>query len=380
MKSGSLTYLSLVIYLAAVPVLTAVPVLSAETHVSPNQTDTLSAEQVTEPKLLPLLKGGITHTISPIKEDGSVETIPQGTPVGLTISATLNSETSREGEDVLAMVSTDLKDGKKVLLPGQWYVHGKISQVEKQRRLGRNGSIEIKFDKLISPDGKYQIPFEATATTKENAVKAGLKHAAKDATYVSVGALGGAMVSVQLTGIPLAIASQGYSVAAGAAVGATLGVIAAARRKGKMISTFGGDELHVRMTKPLVLPAFNPEALPSAAPLAHLDNFNIKVSDWKLRPDPYGDKQSRLLVVSFQLENRTSQKYALSDIAVLSDRNKLHRPYADKSNMVAMKKSVAPNALQEATLSFGVDGPQCKYRLVLLDKGGSNILSELPIN
>lgn len=327
-----------------------------------------------------ILKGGVSHNVSPIKEDGSTETINQGTPVNLTISANLNSELTREGEDVIAMVSADLKDGNKVLLPGQWYVHGKVAHVEKQRRLGRNGSIDIKFDKLISPDGKYQIPFEASASTNESAIKSGLKHAAKDASYVSIGAFGGALASVQLTGIPLAVATNGYSVAAGAAVGATLGAIAAARRKGKMICTFPGDELRLRITKPLILPAFNPEALPSAAPLAHLDNFDIRITNWKFNADPYGDKLSRLLTVNFRLENRTAQKYRLCDIALISERNKLYRPYATRNDMVEMQKSVAPHATQEATLSFGVDNPHYKYRLVLLDRGNSNILTELPIN
>ncbi|MBY0358879.1 MAG: hypothetical protein K2W82_12815 [Candidatus Obscuribacterales bacterium] len=339
------------------------------------------AEEAGE-KVATIYKGGVSHNVSPIKEDGSTETITAGTPVNLTISANLNSELSQVGDEIKAMVSADLKDksGKKVLLPGQWTVHGKITRVDGQKRLGRNGAIDIKFDKLVSPDGKYEIPFEATATTKESAVKTGLKHVATDATYVSIGAVGGAIASVQFTGLPVAIATEGYSVAIGGGIGAALGLAAAAHRKGKVICSFPGDELQIRMTKPLILPAFNPEALPSAAPLAHLDNFDIKINRWRFLADPYGDKLSRLLIVNFKLENLTKEKYNLSDIAVLSERNKLYRPYATKADLLEMRKSVAPNAIQEAALTFGVDNPRYKYRLVLLDKDGKNILSELPIN
>lgn len=330
----------------------------------------------------PVLKGTVEHTVSPFIEHAPNEVVPEGTAVNLTLQANINSEVSNVGDGVAAMVAVDHKDkdGKKVVLPGQWLMVGKVSRVERQKRGGRDGYMEIKFDKLISPDGKYQVPVEASVSTKDSAVKSVARHVAKDTAYMGIGAFGGALLSVQLGGIGTAIATHGISVGVGAAAGAGLGAVAAARRKGKILAVLPGDEIKVKLAKPLIVPAFNPEALPSAAPPAMLENFEIKIKEHKFLPDPYGDKLSRLLAVSLHIKNKTGHKYEIRDLAVLSDRNQMYLPYASPENMKERTKSVPSGASCDAFLTFGVGIPKHKYRLILMDRGVSHILSEVPIN
>ena len=64
----------------------------------------------------------------------------------------------------------------------------------------------------------------------------------------------GSIVSVQLTGIPTAIATHGISVGAGAAVGGTLGMIGALKRKGKIASFLPGDEMKMVTVEQIELP------------------------------------------------------------------------------------------------------------------------------
>ncbi|MBY0547987.1 MAG: hypothetical protein K2W95_11890 [Candidatus Obscuribacterales bacterium] len=326
------------------------------------------------------LKGGVTETLSPFKADGSVETIKQGKALSITLSTNLNSELAQEGDDIYAMVSTDVKDGKKVLLPGQWKVHGKVTKVEKRRRGGLDGYVEIKFDQLISPDGKLSQPFEATVSTKDSAPKAIAKHLVKDTGYVSVGAVGGALMSVQLTGIPLAVATNGYSVAIGAAAGATLGAVAAGTRKGKIMSILPGDELKLTMSKPVVLPAFNPEALPSAAPPEVTEGVELFINNCKKLPDPYGDKHSCLLRVNFKFSNKTEKRYDFSDLTVISNRNQNYLPFTSMADIKETSKSVAPHSVMEGTITFHVGSPKYKYSLALMDKAKSKVLSRIPLN
>lgn len=326
------------------------------------------------------LKGGVSHDLTPFKEDGSVETIQQGTPLNITLSANLNSELAQVGDQICAMVSTDVKDKDKVLLPGQWYVKGKVTRVEKRKRAGMDGYVEIKFDKLCSPDGKHEVPFEASVSTKDSAPKAIVKHLVKDAGFVSVGAVGGALASVQLTGIPLAVATNGYSVAIGAAAGATIGGVAAIHRKGKIMSALPGDELKLKISKPVVLPAFNAEALPSAAPPEVMEGIDLAVTKWSKLPSPYGDKSSCLLQVSFKISNKTDRRFTLGDLAVVSNHNQKYNPFASQANIRETSKKVLPQTTVDGTITFDVGSPKHKYSLVLMDKGKTNVLVRVPIN
>lgn len=326
------------------------------------------------------LRGGVTQTLTPFKEDGSVETIQQGQALSITLSTNLNSELAQAGDDIYAMVSTDVKDGKKVLLPGQWKVHGKVTRVEKQRRGGLDGYVEIKFDNLISPDGKISVPFEATVSTKDSAPKSIAKHLVKDTGYVGVGAIGGALMSVQLTGIPLAVATQGYSLAIGGAAGATLGAVAAARRKGKIMAVLPGDELKLTMSKPIVLPAFNPEALPSAAAPEVTEGVDLTINKWNKLPDPYGDKSSCLLRVNFKFSNKTENRYDFNDLAVISNHNQRYLPFTSIADIKETSKRVAPHSEMEGTITFHVGSPKYKYSLALMDKAKSKVLSRIPLN
>lgn len=327
------------------------------------------------------LKGGVSESVSPIIEDAPAQVIPEGTPVNLTLNTTVNSEISQVGDEVMAAVTLDVKDKDKVVLPGQWYVCGRVSRVETQRRLGRNGYVEIKFDKLISPDGKFQMPIDASVSTHEGTVKTVAKHLYTDAKFINTGAVGGALLSVQLGGIGTAIATEGLSVAGGAAVGGTIGLIAALWRKGKISSNFTGESGKFRVLAPISLPTFNPNALPSAEPArAKLDNLDIVVKKAKFQPDPYGDKRSRLLRIEFALDNRTDREFSLANLVVVSESKHLYYPNPGMADIQTRFRKVPPNTSEQAAMTFGVASPKNKYWLVLLDQGNRTELTRVPLN
>ncbi len=363
--------------------MSAAKVSQAQTSSSKPATQT-QVSQATDTHASPIkLNGKATFedSVNPFKEDGSTETIPQGTPLNLTVTTTLNSELAKEGDEIRAEVSTDLKDGTKVLLPGKWQVVGKVAHVQGQKRLGRDGYIEIKFEKLVSPDGKYVVPLDASASTKESAAKTITKQALTTTGYAGVGAIGGSLLSVQLTGLPLAISTYGLSVAGGAAIGGALGVAAALHRKGEILCAFPGDEIQIRIPAPLTIPAFNQAVVPSKAPKPTLDDLNIVVKDAQFLPFPFGDKKSRLLTMRVLVENHSKQSYSFSNFAVKCNHNHEYYPYAASPDSYKQRaKTVRPEGVQEATLTFQVGSPKLKYWLVLLDPGRTNILSQVAIN
>jgi hypothetical protein len=325
-----------------------------------------------------VLKGHISTTQSPFLSS-TVETIPEGTKVNLTLTANLNSELSQKGDEVLARIAIEVKDGNKVLLPAGWYAHGFVTDVASQRRLGRDGYVEVEFDSIISPDGNYELSFPAKLSTKDNKLKSAAKLLAKDAGYVAVGAAAGAILSAQITGIPLAVMTQGYSVAIGAGVGAGVGAFAALKRKGKIASFYPGDELKLTIAEPLTIPAFNPEALAVSHPARGVEGLNILVARARFGKDPFGDERSRLLTLDVKLDNESAKEYSFFDLAVVSDHNQRYYP-SILGGLAVLKKKVPPHTSQEGTLTFSVDSPKRKYWVVLLDRVERKELARVPVN
>lgn len=326
------------------------------------------------------LKGGVTEEVTPFLEGEPPRQLAVGTAVKVIAKVILNSETSSVGDQVQAYVSLDIKDGERVLLPGQWKVVGKVSQVESQKRAGRDGYIQIKFNKLISPDGKYEVPFEATVSTKDSPVKSFAKQFVRSTKYLGTGAVGGAMLSVELGGLPLAVGTQGYSVAAGAAAGAVVGAVGAVKGKGKILSIGPGDEIQFKIEQPVVLPAFNPIALPSATKAPVLADFDLKVGDYKFCTGPFGDKRTRRLAVEFIASNKTGKEYNFHQLAVMSDRGQVYYADALSRDMKERFRKIAPDSEEAGCITFLVDSPKHKYYLVLLESGTGKELTRSAIN
>lgn len=310
---------------------------------------------------------------------GSVQSIPKGTEIKLTMMGNINSEISQKGDEVWVRVSQDVAGTNGVGVPGGWFMHGLVTDAEKQKRLGRNGYIDIEFDKLVSPDGEYELPFEAKVSTKDSMLKSAAKIAAIDSVYVGYGAVGGALLSLQITGIPGAIASQGYSVAIGAGVGATIGGIGALKRKGKIASLYPGDEMKMVTAEPISLPGFDKSMLPSAKPLAKLAGMDITVKKALFSKDPNGDKASSLLTVDLSMANKTRKEYTFCDLAVVSDHSQLYAPLPF-GGFAQLQKAVKPNTEEQGSVTFEVDSKKRKYWLVLLDRIKGGELTRVPIN
>jgi hypothetical protein len=337
------------------------------------------AQRATDRHSSRLLKATVSASPSPFLS-GSAQSIPKGTKVNLSVMGTLNSEFSQQGDDVFAKISCNVANGKTVIMPGGWFMHGKVTDVAVQKRLGRDGYVEVEFDKIVSPDGEYELPFKAKVSTKDNQLKAVAKTVLVDSGYVGLGALGGSIVSVQLTGIPTAIATHGISVGAGAAVGGTLGMIGALKRKGKIASFLPGDEMKMVTVEQIELPGFDPAFLPSARVPISTPNLTLAIKKKPtFAPDPLGDKLSRQLHMDVTIDNATPNQYSFFDLAVISDHDKRYYPSL-ASDFQAIKKKVPSHSQGTAHLVFSVDSPKRKYWLIMLNKSNRDEIARAAIN
>lgn len=311
--------------------------------------------------------------------DGVTREIPKESKIDLTIMANLNSEVTQIGNEIYAKVSIDVKDGQNVIVPEGWYIRGIVTDVKGQKRLGRDGYIDVEFDKLVSPDEEIELPFAAKVSTKDGKLKSVAKHLLTDSRYVAKGALGGSILSVQMTGIPLAIATHGYSVAGGAAIGATLGAFGAMHRKGKIASLYPGDVMKVTTAEPISLPGFDMSKLAAmrAKPPA-IKGFALRINKRWFDADPL-DKRARYLRMNVTAENHTGREFRFSDLAVVSDFNQRYEQTI-ASGYASVKHLIKPESTESAPMTFSVDGTKRKYYLILLDRGSGRELSRVPIN
>jgi hypothetical protein len=325
-----------------------------------------------------VLRGRVSETPehSPLLS-GSVQTIPDGVKVDLTLQGNLNSEVSQKGSEVYAQISRDVTDaaGNKVYLPGGWVAHGFVTARSGQKRHSGAGWAEVTFDRIISPDGKYDVPFDAKVSTKDNTVVAVTKIIATDTKYMSIGAGAGAVLSVQMTGLPLAIASHGYSVAIGAGIGAAIGLFGAVRKKGPILSMYPGEHLKLTTTGSIQMPGFNLANLPSAKPPERVIGLFVQINKAQMiKDDLYDDKKARILRVNFTIENHSQREFLLDNLRVMSELNEVFGPHL---NMMGVKfKPLSPTSSQTLTVPFSVDAGKHKYWLVLTDSKGKEVRRE----
>ena len=209
-----------------------------------------------------ILRGSVMETVEqPLPTQtftGEYKKIDEKQVIELTVDKVIDTNFSVEGDEFFAKVTNDVgKNG--VVLPKGTVAHGVIYQTKEAKRLGRNGSISLNFDYLITPDGR-KIPIEGGMSTKLNPVKEFGKIVATDVGYTTVGGLVGGWYALNLFGLEAAIASQGYTVAGGAAIGGTVGLAMSLWRKGKNALIAPGDQIKIKLKTAVTLPDYKDEA------------------------------------------------------------------------------------------------------------------------
>ncbi len=328
----------------------------------------------------PLLRGQVSSFKgrSPILS-GSIQSIPEKTKIDLVVpdGININSEVSQKGDEIMVRIASDIKDGDRVIIPGGWYMRGLVTEAVSQKRLGRDGYVEVQFDKLVSPNGDYELDFNSKFSTKDKKLKSVTKLIAKDSAMVGIGAGAGALIAFQFTGIPTTISTYGINIGAGAAIGGSIGLFAALKRKGKIRSIYGGDTLKLVTSEPISLPGFDQELLPSAAPVPHLEGLEMTVKNFKLEKPPWKDNSARLLFLDLAVKNNTNLNFHLFDVCVISDQGQTYTasPFGGVKNV-----TVPPGKSGEGKVVFTVGSPKRKYSLIFFSRKTGKELSRVAIN
>lgn len=325
------------------------------------------------------LKGSVTETdeYRQLEDDiftGKVETLNRKEIINMTVSQVLDSSFSVEGDEFFAEVTDDVYGDKGIIIPKGTYAHGKLTNTTAPGRMGREATMDLSFDYLVTPDGR-EIPIEGKMTTKLHPVTQGAKIVAQDVGYTVAGGAVGGLLALNWLGLGAAIASQGYTLAGGAAVGGVAGLGVALIRKGNHVLIAPGDEIKVRINTSMDLPVYKKEALKQEE--VFYDGLSISINDVKHEKDPFGEANTITLTVL--ISNMSDKTLSGFDMALVNDYNAKFSP-SIFGNTKLMFRQIKPGDKLIEQVSFAVDNINRKYWLTFYDRKNSEVITKISVD
>ena len=305
---------------------------------------------------------------------GKTEMLEKRDTIEMTVSQVLDGNFSFEGDEFFAEITSDVYGNKGVIIPKGSLAHGYIKASGEAKRLGRDGYLDLSFDKLITPEGR-EIPIEGKMSTKLHPIKAAAKIAATDIGYTAAGGVVGGIFAVQALGIEAAIASNGYTVAGGAAIGGAVGLGMALYRKGKDVLISPGDEIKVKIMSNVELPVYREEALVQKEET--YPGLEIRIANIIYEKDPFGEANT--ITLSVCISNMSDKSFAGMDLALVSDYNTVYNPsiFGDTKLLFSQFK---PGDRRAGKISFSVDNIKHSYWLVVNDRTKNKPLTKISLD
>ncbi|MDD3437258.1 MAG: hypothetical protein PHC64_08920 [Candidatus Gastranaerophilales bacterium] len=305
---------------------------------------------------------------------GRVDTLDKKDVLIMTVSQVLDGSSSQEGDEFFAEVTNDVSGEGGVIIPAGTVAHGKIRQSSGSRRLGRDGWIDLDFDYIMTPDGR-EIPIEGKMSTKLHPLAAAGKIVATDVGYTAAGGVIGGLVALNMLGLEAAIASNGYTVAGGAAVGGTIGLCASLYRKGKDVLIAPGDEIRVKINTSIPLPVYKETAL-----LQHemqYEGLTIKINNITYEKDPFGELNT--ITMSLSITNMSKMTFSSFDFALVNDYNSVFHP-SIFGDTTLLFQQIKPGDRVAGKISFSVDNIKRKFWLTFYDRKNRKPVAKISVD
>lgn len=305
---------------------------------------------------------------------GKVESLNRKDVINMTVSQVLDSSISMEGDEFFAEVTSDVYGDKGVIIPKGTVAHGKLTGTTEPSRLGREASMTLSFDYLVTPDGR-EIPIEGQMTTKLHPITAGAKIVAQDVGYTVAGGAVGGLMALNWLGLEAAIASQGYTLAGGAAIGGVAGLGVALIRKGNHVMIAPGDEIKVKINTQVDLPVYKEEALKQEE--VHYDGLTVNINNIKHEKDPFGEVNT--ITLSLLISNMSDKTLSGFDMVLMNDYNAKFSPsiFGDTKLMF---RQIKPGDKIVANVSFAVDNINRKFWLTFFDRRTKEVIAKVSLD
>lgn len=305
---------------------------------------------------------------------GAVDELNSKDVIYMSVSQVLDASFTLEGDEFFAEVTSDVYSDKGIIIPRGTVAHGIIKASKESRRLGRDGYIDLKFDYLVTPDGR-EIPIEGNMSTKMHPLKATAKIVATDVGYTAAGGVLGGLTALNLLGLEAAIASQGYTIAGGAAIGGTIGLGMALYRKGKDVLISPGDEIRVKLASNVSLPVYKAEAL--AQKELQYPGLTVKITNILFEKDPFGVVNT--ITLSMVISNMTKKTFSSFDLGLVNETNSIFHPSIFGDTKLMYTK-IKPGDRVAGRISFTVNDVKDRYWLSFFESGGRKPIAKISLD
>lgn len=325
------------------------------------------------------LKGHVTETdqyqqMGDQLFTGRIETLERKDIINMTVSQVLDSSFSIEGDEFFAEVTQDVYGDKGIIIPKGTVAHGILGGTTEAKRLGRAATLSLSFDYLVTPDGR-EIPIEGQMSTKLHPVAETGKIIAQDVGYTVAGGAVGGLMALNWLGWEAAVASQGYTLAGGAAIGGAVGLGMALIRKGHEVMIAPGDEIKVKIKTSVDLPVYKEDALKQEEIL--YDGLTVNINNVKHQKDPFGEVNT--ITLSLLISNMSDKTLSGFDMALENDYGKKFSPSIFGDTKL-MYKQVKPGDKMIADVSFSVDNINRKFWLAFYDRRTGNAITKVSVD
>ena len=323
-----------------------------------------------------ILKGGITTAIQ------------KGQVINVNLSTPINFYFSQVGDKIACFTNKDIVVGENFYIPKGSRIEGIIIDIKEPKEFGQNGAFEISFNEIITPEN-ISIPISATVSSDiQKPSEKAVEILSYDAALIAYGTAHGLIAGIQYGGIPLAIASHGISLLAGAGIGTGAGIIGSAVRKGNLPIVITGSNAPLVLKSNLYILGELPKQ--EAQSKKHEEEFKgfrffpsinkdeVKVSILNIKKEhskTFGD----YLVLEFKIKNDSRKTISLTDIVLINkkDSNFLHADLFLTGTKAL--RSIKPSDETSASLAFTTNEKPENYSLEIIDPLDGKEIINIPV-
>lgn len=176
---------------------------------------------------------------------GRVSSVPKGTMLMVKLDQPVSSFSSKLGDQVSATLENDIFISEHIAIPAGSELIGQVANVDSASRLGRHGSVDVRFHSVKTPDGNA-IPIRAhVVTSDQTGILRGdtyTKDVVKGVAIAAGGTGVGTLVGLSAGSL---VGAAGAGALLGLGVGAVGGIGYALARKGKDVVIPTGTRMSI---------------------------------------------------------------------------------------------------------------------------------------
>jgi hypothetical protein len=304
--------------------------------------------------------------------------VPKGTPIKLQLaSVPLDGgmkiiERDFDGhlppaklfQKITAKTEEDIFVDDHNVIPEGTTFYGLVSKLYGPYRNGIPGHLQITFNKLETPDGRW-FAFNVDATNQYKSTwKTKGKALRRDAGYALGGAIVGTMVAYKLTGPKTTVSTKGLNLAVGAGTGAIIATGYALWKKGYPAVLEPGVPLNMNIDTDLIMPATSKPTV--KAPPPRVDGLSIAVRKTKRKSDGINNT---VMKIDMDVDNETKHRFTSANFYLQDGLGNMNPVscFGDDIDKDDYNFEVEPHSSRSMTVYFAMTWPKMKHKLVVLD-------------